>query len=132
MEGSIGERIKQARKSKNLTQLDLSKKVDLSQNYIYLIESGRESPGKNAVKDIASALNVTQQWILTGEEPMTPPPENEVAAYVDELLGDDENPLYDLIRAIMKTYSELGPDDQKIIKSFAKNLKDNQNSEIRG
>ncbi len=131
MGSTIGDRIKAMRKEKGLTQEELAKKAEVSKNYIYLIESGRENPGKKAVRDISGILGVTDQWILTGIEPKFPQI-NESAAYVDELLGTEENPLYDLIRAIMKTYSELDPDRQEIVESFAKNLRDNMNNESRG
>lgn len=130
MGNSIGERIREARKEKALTQDALAKQAEISKNYIYLIESGRENPGKNAIRDIAKILGVAENWILTGENPKNPP-ENESAAYVEALLGTEENPLYDLIRAIMKTYSELKPGDQDAVKSFAKNLSDNIKKEDR-
>ncbi len=118
---TIGSRIREARKEKGFTQEELAKKVEVSKNYIYLIESGRENPGKKAVRDIAKTLGVTDHWILDGISSKIPP-ENESAAYVDELLGPEENPVYDLIKAIMKTYTELSPDKQETVKSFAKDL----------
>ncbi len=121
MDETIGGRIREARKEKGYTQEELAKKVEVSKNYIYLIESGREKPGKKAVRDIAKILGVTEEWILDGMSTKTPP-ESESAAYVDELLGQEENPVYDLIKAIMKTYTELSPDKQETVKSFAKDL----------
>jgi len=125
MEKDICDRIKQARKMRGMTQADLSKAVDVNANYIYLIESGRNEPGKKTIRNICRALNVREEWLLTGDEPMIPPPEDETAAYVKELLGEEENPLFDLIKAIMKTYHECGEKDKQIIKSFAKGLKEN-------
>lgn len=114
-------------------QTEIGKMIDKTPQYIWRIMNIDDlSPSKSTIKEICRVFNVREEWVYTGAEPMRYPPENEAAAYVDNLLGGEENPLYDLIRAIMKTYSELGPDDQKVIKSFAKSLKENQNSESRG
>lgn len=122
MENTIGGRIKAERKANKISQEKLAEKAELSKNYIYLIESGRETPGKNAVRDIANILNVRQEWLLTGDEPKRAPPEDEVAAYVEDLMGEDNNPLYELIKSIMKTYNALDSAGQQVIKDFAKNL----------
>ena len=114
-------------------QTEIGKMIDKTPQYIWRIMNIEDlSPSKSTVREICRAFNVREEWVYTGVEPMEIPPENEAAAYVDELLGKEENPLYDLIRAIMKTYSELGPKEQDTIKSFAKNLKANQNNEGRG
>ncbi len=131
LEKEVCERIKQARKLRKMTQGELAKAVDLTSNYIYLIESGRNEPGRKAIKEICNVLNVREEWIYTGEEPIEYPPEDETAAYVGELLGDEENPLYDIIKAIMKTYSGLGAKDQELIRTFAKQFKDNLKEENR-
>ena len=47
------------------------------------------------------------------------------SAYVSELLEDDNNPLYGLIVEIVKTYVELSPTSQVVIKDFAKKLREN-------
>lgn len=131
MEKEVCDRLKRARKMRGLTQTDLSKIVDVNANYIYLIESGRNEPGKKTIRDICKALNVREEWVLSGVEPMELPPEDETAAYVSELLDNDENPLYDIIKAIMKTYNGVGAKEQEIIKEFARNLKANLNEESR-
>lgn len=128
----IAQRIKTIRKKNKLTQQEFADALKLKQNTIATYEMGRTIPSDRTILDICSKFNVREEWIRDGIGPMSPPPENEDAAYVDELLGKEENPLYDLIRAIMKTYSELGPKEQDTIKSFAKNLKANQNNEGRG
>ena len=53
-------------------------------------------------------------------------PEEEVASYVSDLLEDDtENPLYEIIKEIMRTYSELSPKSQEVIRDFSQRLMDN-------
>ena len=49
--------------------------------------------------------------------------DDEVALYVSELLEDGgENPMYDLIKEIMRTYSELSPESQQVMCEFSEKL----------
>lgn len=56
---SIGERIKEFRKSRHLTQRDLSKLVNLTPQVISNYERGYSTPSAHDLEDIAHALNVS-------------------------------------------------------------------------
>ena len=131
---TVGRRIKTVRQEKGMTQAQLAdhKDVKVTKNYIYLIESGKAAPAEKLVKDIAKAFGVSETWLLTGEGNKYPLPEDETAAYVDQLLHDAENPLYDIIRAIMKTYSELDGNSQAVIRNTIEQFQENLKKEGRG
>nr|DAJ81002.1 MAG TPA: helix-turn-helix domain protein [Caudoviricetes sp.]DAT68248.1 MAG TPA: helix-turn-helix domain protein [Caudoviricetes sp.] len=131
---TVGQRIKMVRQEKGMTQAQLAnhEDVDVTKNYIYLIESGKTAPAEKLVKDIAKAFGVSATWLLTGEGKKYPLPEDETAAYVDQLLHDAENPLYDIIRAIMKTYSELDGNSQAVIRNTIEQIRENLKKEGRG
>lgn len=131
---TVGRRIKTVRQEKGMTQAQLAdhKDVKVTKNYIYLIESGKTAPAEKLVKDIAKAFGVSETWLLTGEGNKYPLPEDETAAYVDQLLHDAENPLYDIIRAIMKTYSELDGNSQAVIRNTVEQFQENLKKEGRG
>lgn len=58
------------------------------------------------------------------------PEEDEVAAYVEDLLADNgENELYNLIKSIMRTYNELSPKSQEVLKDASKKLVENLKKE---
>ena len=61
---SIGERIKDARKSAGLTQLKLAKKTDLSRSYIGDIEKDRYNPSVSTLQLIAAATNTPLEDLL--------------------------------------------------------------------
>lgn len=61
---SIGERIKIARKSAGLTQLELAKKTDLSRSYIGDIEKDRYNPSVSTLQLIATATNAPLEELL--------------------------------------------------------------------
>lgn len=74
-------------------------------------------------------FNVNPEWLKDGVGEPQVLEEDETASFVSELLEDVENPLYDLIKAIMKTYCESGEKEKAVLKSFAKDLKDNLKKE---
>lgn len=61
---SIGERIKNARKSAGLTQLELAKKTELSRSYIGDIEKDRYNPSVSTLQLIATATNTPLENLL--------------------------------------------------------------------
>lgn len=124
-------RFKELRKELKMTQEEFAERIGLSRSYINLIEMGKKVPAERTIKDICRMFNVNHIWMETGEGNMFLPTISEEADYVSELLVDVDNPLYDLIKAIMKTYLEADEKQKQIIKSFAKDLSGNIKKESR-
>ena len=62
---AIGQRIKQAREAKGLTQEQLAEKVALSASHISVIERGIKAPRLETLVDILNVLQVDANFILT-------------------------------------------------------------------
>ena len=60
----VGKRIQEARKSRGLTQAELSQMVDLSTKYISNIECGFKMPKLNTFVSIANALQCDANLLL--------------------------------------------------------------------
>lgn len=125
----MNERIRELRKHLNLTLEEFGKKVGVTKAAIGRIEKGERSVTDQMFLSICREFNVNEEWLRTGEGEMFTLQEDEEAAYVSELLDDTDNPLYDLIKAIMKTYSQTGEKEKAIIKAFAKDLHKNLKEE---
>lgn len=69
---SIGERIKEARKSARLTQLELAKKTELSRSYIGDIEKDRYNPSVSTLQLIATATNTPLEDLLPSTKTASP------------------------------------------------------------
>ena len=69
---SIGERIKDARKTAGLTQLELAKKTDLSRSYIGDIEKNRYNPSVSTLQLIATATNTPLEDLLPSTKTGSP------------------------------------------------------------
>lgn len=62
---AIGQRIKQAREAKGLTQEQLAEKVALSASHISVIERGIKTPKLETLVEILNILKVDANFILT-------------------------------------------------------------------
>lgn len=127
----MNERIKALRKALNLTQQEFADKLGTSRGNIGSYEVGKSAPSDAAISLICKTFNVNRSWLRSGEGEMFEelPEEDEVAAYVSELLEDDDNPLYDIIKDVMKTYNDLTPKSQEVILDFSRKLRDNMKKE---
>lgn len=68
MEG-IGERIRQARKAKGLTQKDLARLLSVHETAVsgWERQKSRTYPETRRLPDIARVLNVSEAWLVTGD-----------------------------------------------------------------
>lgn len=65
---SFGERVKQAREARGMSQRELSEAAGLHKSHIPLIEGGRrENVALDTARAIAAALNVSVGWLTNGE-----------------------------------------------------------------
>ena len=61
----IGKRIRQCREERGMKQEDLAEKTNLSVTYIGMIERGERLPRLNKFIEIANALKVTSELLLS-------------------------------------------------------------------
>lgn len=90
---TLGERIKQQREAKGITQLELARKIGYNTTgAISLIESGKRDLSLDKVCEIAKALDVTPHWLLGwADSPLEIKTDMELT--IDELEGLDADQL---------------------------------------
>lgn len=64
--GSMGERLRMARKLRAKTGVELAREVGVTPSMIYRYESGEKVPGRETLIGLADALNVSLDYIVTG------------------------------------------------------------------
>lgn len=69
----MNERIKKIRKELHLTQDDLANKLNVSKNFIWMIEKGDRLPSDRTVKDLCREFGINENWLRTGEGQMIEP-----------------------------------------------------------
>ena len=62
----IGQRIKQARLSKNLTQEDLAEQIDISVAFLSRVERGNSHINLKRLSQLCRLLDVSEGYILNG------------------------------------------------------------------
>lgn len=118
------ERIKQLRNSLGLTQQKFADRLGLKRQTIAAYEIGNIEPSDSTLLLICKEFGINKNWLLTGKGDMYDMPEDETAAVVSDLL-EEENPFYDLIVGIMKTYKKLDDKSQTALKNLSQELLDN-------
>lgn len=68
---TLNQRIKRIRQEKNLSQLELAKRIGMSQQTIANYEQSEAVPKMTTVKKLADALGVSEQYLLFGKDDNT-------------------------------------------------------------
>lgn len=117
----MNNRILRIRKNCKLTQDAFAEKLNVSKNFIWMLEKGERAPSDRTILDICKKFNINEEWLRTGQGEMYTTPEDETANIVSDLL-EESNPLYDIILGIAKTYQQLDSKSQVILQEFSKEL----------
>lgn len=101
----MNERIKELRKTLNMTQEEFSKRIGLSRNFIAQIEIGTKTPSERTISDICREFNVNEEWLRTGNGEMFNPKSKDVLIaemIADVQTSDKSNFKYRLVSALSK------------------------------
>lgn len=102
---TIGERIKELRKAKGLTQQKFADQIGLKRNTVGNYEINLIVPSDRTISDICREFNVNETWLRTGEGDMfiVLSREEEIAAFMGKIMrGEDDNYLRRLVHALSK------------------------------
>ena len=102
-EKSIGELIRQIRKSSGLSQMRLAEKVGISYQQVQKYEKGVNKLSVSRMKQISGALGVPASLFLDGDDPLMPSEQKGRSA-----LLNDEARLLMLFRRMCATEGERG------------------------
>lgn len=134
IEDGSADRLKVLRKSLKMTQIEIANIINSSNGHVSDMEKGRKNITDSTMDLLDLKLNVNIDWLRSGKGEMFKEllEEDETAAYVSELLEDGDNPLYVIIKDIMRTYSELNPKSQAVLREFSAQLRKNIESKKEG
>ncbi len=103
LSGSIGKQIRDYRLKKNLRQEDLAEKVNVSPNYIGMIERDEKIPALDTFVDILNVLDASADIVLSSVLKNGYKTKNSV---LDEKLSNltetERNKIYDVIDTLLK------------------------------
>ena len=109
----MGERIKQVRLNKNLTQQAFAKPLGIDQSFLSELENSKYPPSKPLLLAISYVYQININWLLTGEEKIKKPiyeiPEKDNLGVVKE--DKRAYTTRPTIRKIVQMLDEMGDDD---------------------
>lgn len=109
----MNNRIKQIRKSFNLSQKEFGERLGITDTAISKIEKGFNSPSDQTIKLICKEFNIDYYWLTEGTgEMFTHFPET----IIDELI--DEYGLDDYDRYIVECYLDASREQRQAVKDF--------------
>jgi len=123
-----GERVKKVRKAKNMTLEEFGKRLNVTKVTMSNIERGHRGLTERMLKDICREFSVNEEWLRTGdgEMPQRLSEDEEIADLVSDVLEDGKNnAFYGIILEIIRTYNELSPGSQEVIRQFSEKLVEN-------
>lgn len=85
----FGNRVRELREERNVTQEELARRVDLSRTSITNIEKGRQRILLHQLVDIAAALDAKPQDLMPPDTSKSSPPMREDVARVVEMLKSE-------------------------------------------
>jgi len=108
----LNKRIAKIREANKLTQAEFGERIKVSQNYVWMLESGRRTPADRTIDDICRVFNVNEHWLRTGEGDMTAPAsrEQELSRYVGQLLADRPESIRSALITTLLRFDPAGPE----------------------
>lgn len=121
----MNERIKRIRNELGMTQSDFAEKLNLSQNFIWMIEKGSREPSDRTIADICREFKVNEIWLRTGDgEPF----DNDVSREVEmtelfaELMSDRPEAFRTRLVTTLLRFRPDGP-EWAILEKIYENIK---------
>lgn len=110
---SLNDRIKLVFKDSGLTQMDISKRLNIAQSSVSGIISGKANPSKRTLADIADRFDVNLEWLRdgTGQMKKEHPLKHDLGEFFAEVISTDVPYRDEFILAL----SELAPEHWKIL-----------------
>lgn len=103
----LGLNVQKYRKSKNLTQIELSEKLGISQKHLSDIETGTKFPSPGLIEKLAKELNVSVAFLFGGSNPSISDISNNVSTLVMNQLRPTLNNIYNDVEDIKKMLKNL-------------------------
>lgn len=120
------DRIVSIRKESGLTQEEFGKELNLSQNYVWMLESGKRAPSARTIIDLCKKFQISEEWLRTGEGEMKAPmtKQAEIATITAQLFRKEETDpeTYNFLVALNKTLLQLDETQMQAVLDMIRKL----------
>lgn len=115
------DRILQIRKENKLTQDAFAERLNLSKNFVWMLEKGERTASDRTISDICREFGVNENWLRTGEgeAAIKKTRSQEIGLFAGEVMNlPDENVKKRLIDALAKLDERDWETIEKIVNSI--------------
>lgn len=130
-----GERVNAIRKKKEMTMEQFGEKIGVQKSAVSKIEKDKVNLTEANIIAICREFDVNENWLRTGEGdmPRKLSEEEEIATLVSDVLEEGkDNPFYGIILEIIRTYNELSPASQAVLREASQKLVENLSKKKEG
>ena len=120
---AIGDRIKEVRKIKGLTQQRFADELGLKRNTVGGYEIGTVTPSDRTIADISQKFDINESWLRTGEGEMMRPVsrDEEISSFMGDVMrGESE----DFRRRLVAVLAKLDASEWELLENMALKLAD--------
>lgn len=122
---TVSDRIKEVRKSENLTMEKFGERVKISKVSVSRIENGINNPSDQTIMLICREFNVSEEWLRDGIEPMRPIIDEDVEyGQICANLGISDR----RAKQIIMNYGKFSPEDKELFWNFLNKLVESENN----
>ena len=106
-----GERVKQIRKSLNLTLEKFGNALGMKKNSVSQVENGKNNLTEQMAKSICREFNVNYAWLMNGEGEMFSSDNEDIMQIIEHIMSG-ENEFH---KNLMKSFATMSLDDLKAL-----------------
>lgn len=116
---SFGDRLKNLREKKGLSQQELAKRFNLSQSTIAYYENDKKQPNQNTLQRLADFFEVSVDYLLGRTDDPTPPQRQKIMVAGKEIeLSREEFKVFEEIRKHSILFNDLATDPERKVKQL--------------
>lgn len=112
---TIGERIREYRKSLGLTMAQFGERLSITGSAVSLIELGNTNPSDRILKAICAEYNVSREWLETGEGEMEILPLDADTELFAEMQKIESSATLESLKAIARMYVGLTIEERRTL-----------------
>ena len=118
---AIGDRIKEVRKIKGLTQQRFADELGLKRNTVGGYEIGTVTPSDRTIADISQKFDINESWLRTGEGEMMRPVsrDEEISSFMGDVMRGESD---DFRRRLVAVLAKLDASEWELLENMALKL----------
>lgn len=121
----MNERIRQLRRTLDMTQQEFADKIGVKRNTVATYEMGRSVPSDAAIMLICQTFNVSEDWLRNGTGDMFLPSQADEISEICSKYGFDP-----YVESFLREYAKLPAQKRQVLKEYFENVVNSMSSPV--